>query len=259
MAIHNDLMELVNGCDVAEKADTAKVPAATETADLLSELGFKAAAANINKRLRPILKKAEIAAGGYIEITPAKIQDFLNRKAAEYNKLRPAKSKMLHGAYSALGGDLDYVSRYLDLVQNLGTQISNQYHQSITTSTTTSTQAWVDNMNGQFFGGGIQELAQAVRPNEYFTAATEDATSRAPGTVGRFNWTEVPVDIYTGIPPMNVLQKFKETVAKKVFDYFTVASVNAVHDPLLLGRVNECSSRFFVGQWGDDVSLDDVI
>lgn len=77
--------------------------------------------------------------------------------------------------------------------------------------------------------------------------------------IGIFAWEETAIEDYAGIPPDNVLSRFEEVAAKKVFDYFTIGTVQAVKDPLLMGRVKGVEDRFFIAQWGDDVSLDDVI
>lgn len=244
MTINNDLMELVNGCGVAKDADTSKVPVAKETADLLSELGFTTAAANVARKLNPILKLAEIAAGKYIEITPSQIQFFLERKASEYNK----KNKI---SDSTMGGIAD---NYGSLASRLA-QYSNYIY---CTTNTTRTTTELNNFQAQsgIYGGMAQQM-QPQAPVENFRARTNDYSNG--GEVGQYIWTEVAVEQYAGIPPLNILRKFKDEKLKKIFDYFTVASVNAIKDPLLLGRVEGSQSRFFLGQWGNDVSLDDII
>lgn len=79
------------------------------------------------------------------------------------------------------------------------------------------------------------------------------------GGIGRFRWDEVVVADYTGIPPESVIGRLVEVAKKKIFDVFTVATVEHVKDPLLLGRINGCDNAFFLAQWGDDIKLDDVI
>jgi len=89
---------------------------------------------------------------------------------------------------------------------------------------------------------------------------TCDYDKHDPETIGRFEWKEVPVEEYEGLPPAPVLETFKEHKARKVFDYFTIASVNSVPDPLLLGRIDgDDDNRWFIAQWGKDVCLDDLI
>lgn len=257
--MEKDLMELVESCGVAKPEKSDKIETAQRTADLLAELGFAKAAAGIKGRVNPIIKKAEIAAGGYIEITPEKIQAFLNRRADEYNKSRPAQVKK-RGASSIFSAGTLYLNNsgtstqdmrrmYESVLSDMGSLGASS--QSISTSTASywQTTALLNAYN----------QAVTVRAPESLYAQTVDFQSTDAGTVGRFEWLEVPVESYAGIPPMKVLEKFKDVKAKKVFDYFTVASVNAVKDPLLCGRIENSTSRYFIGQWGDDVSLDDVI
>lgn len=240
----NDLMELVNGCGVAKSADTSKVSSAQETAALLESLGFTQAASTLKMRVNPIIKKAEISAQGYIEITPEKIQEFLNRKAKEYDRKR---SSAWHP------------SETMDAMRS--------YFATYTTTSGSTAQAY-EQLRNVYYGAvadphpqgltlGSGAYGVSVATDETFRARTVDYNNG--GEIGQYVWTEVPVESDAGIPPMEVLRKFGEEKLKKVFEFFTVASVNAIKDPLLLGRIHGSGSRYFIAQWGDDVSLDDVI
>lgn len=77
--------------------------------------------------------------------------------------------------------------------------------------------------------------------------------------IGKYQWTETPLATYPTIPPVDVLQAIQTNQDRKVFDYMTIAEVNEVEDPLLLGRIKGSKDRFFLYQWGKDVNLDDVI
>lgn len=62
------------------------------------------------------------------------------------------------------------------------------------------------------------------------------------------------------VPPQDVLEKIDE--AKKVgcFDYFEIAYVEEVKkDPIVFGRIENCRDRFFIAQWDDDVSIEQII
>lgn len=78
-------------------------------------------------------------------------------------------------------------------------------------------------------------------------------------------WVEAAVAKYKGIPPDDVLGKLEEAKKAGAYDYFTIATVDTrltktpIRDPLLLGRINGSTDRYFLAQWGDDISLDDVI
>ena len=89
------------------------------------------------------------------------------------------------------------------------------------------------------------------------TKCTIHANSSEEGTIGKFVWTETPLEEYPGIPPEFVLKKIEQY--KPSFDSLAIAEVNSVKDPLLLGRINGSSDRYFLAQWGKDVKLDDII
>ncbi len=76
-------------------------------------------------------------------------------------------------------------------------------------------------------------------------------------------WKEVKIADYPGVPPNDVLDKLEEAQNKQAFDYYTIASVETkvvdIKDPLLFGRYEGDTNRYFLAQWGSDVSLDDVI
>ncbi len=62
------------------------------------------------------------------------------------------------------------------------------------------------------------------------------------------------------VPPMDVLEKIDE--AKKIgcFDYFEIAFIEEVKkDPIVFGRIEKCPDRFFIAQWDDDVSIEQII
>jgi hypothetical protein len=72
-------------------------------------------------------------------------------------------------------------------------------------------------------------------------------------------WTEALLQDYPTIPPAEVLKALRKHQERKVFDYFTIASVKGVPDPLLLGRVIGSKDRWFIKQWGEDIHVEDVI
>ena len=92
-----------------------------------------------------------------------------------------------------------------------------------------------------------------------FTAKTCDYYSYDSTTIGKFVWTENRLGNYKGIPPKEVIETLKEHKERQVFDYFTIAAVEGVRDPLLLGRLNNVADRFYIAQWGTDVTLDDLL
>lgn len=67
------------------------------------------------------------------------------------------------------------------------------------------------------------------------------------------------IERYENTPPEHVLVSLGEAVAMKCFDSFEVASIRRVKDPILFGRIDECSDRFFIDQWDEDVRIEDIL
>lgn len=62
------------------------------------------------------------------------------------------------------------------------------------------------------------------------------------------------------VPPADVLAKIEEAKAVGCFDYFEIAYVAVIKkDPIVFGRINDCRDRFFIAQWDDDVSIEQII
>lgn len=74
--------------------------------------------------------------------------------------------------------------------------------------------------------------------------------------------TFTEVKEYPSAPPAEVLGAVKEAQDRKIFDTLEVAhvvSVNEYKDPIVFGRIEGCGDRFFISQWGDDVSIEQLI
>lgn len=68
-----------------------------------------------------------------------------------------------------------------------------------------------------------------------------------------------PVENYSEVPPAPVLEAMEVAVDRKCFDKFEVAHIINVKDPILFGRITGCPDRFFIGQWDDDVKIEDIL
>jgi chemotaxis protein histidine kinase CheA len=79
------------------------------------------------------------------------------------------------------------------------------------------------------------------------------------GEIGQYAWVEIRIEKYKSIPPQAALNALKVAKEKKIFDYFTIGSVEGIKDPLLLGRINGLTDRGFIAQWDADVCLDDLV
>ena len=67
---------------------------------------------------------------------------------------------------------------------------------------------------------------------------------------------------YAEIPPVDVLTKLENARKENCFDYYEVAKIESVKeliDPILFGCINNCTDRFFVAQWGEDVKIEDIL
>lgn len=69
----------------------------------------------------------------------------------------------------------------------------------------------------------------------------------------------LPIEQYTNVPPDDVLTSLEVAQERKCFDSYEVAYIKNVKDPLLFGRVHGTPNRFFIAQWDNDVSIDDLI
>ena len=82
---------------------------------------------------------------------------------------------------------------------------------------------------------------------------------------GAFGGTEyqmlafTPVERYGEVPPADVLLALEEAQNRQCFDSFEVAHIVDVKDPILFGRINECSDRFYIAQWDNDISIEELL
>lgn len=225
------LMELVResvGVSQAYNQERWKADTGNRTVRLLSEVqqlrdcGLLRAAEEI--RIKASQEIKERKAIGYVRITDTAIKCFLEKKSIAYNAARPSKP---HNTWDLGNLDLFEATRramrsFIDDPETLG---------------------W----------------KQPKRTYPSFSERTNDYSDPDPSLVGLYQWTEVPVEEYKGLPPRRVINKLQEEKNRGIFDAFTIGVVKGLPDPLLMGRINGCSDRFYLAQWGDDITLDDLI
>jgi hypothetical protein len=71
-----------------------------------------------------------------------------------------------------------------------------------------------------------------------------------------------PIEEYSEVPPMDCLMDLKTAKDRNCFDTFEVAKVESVverPDPIIFGRIEGCPDRFFITQWDDDVSIEQIL
>jgi len=81
----------------------------------------------------------------------------------------------------------------------------------------------------------------------------------------RLNFT--PIDQYEEIPPTPVLEALKKAKELKCFDGFEVATLKVENatkmipppDPILFGTIRDCSNKYFIAQWDEDVAIEDIL
>lgn len=87
----------------------------------------------------------------------------------------------------------------------------------------------------------------------YVTSANWD------GMGGRHVLKFAPISDYPMAPPHEVLTALEEAIGHKCFDQFEVAYIEKIQDPILFGRIDQCTDRFFISQWDSDVSIQDIL
>ena len=71
-----------------------------------------------------------------------------------------------------------------------------------------------------------------------------------------------PIDQYEKVPPQDALVRLEAAMNDGIFDTFEVATIRWVKeiiDPIIFGRIDGCTDRFFVCQWDSDVSIEDIV
>ena len=203
---------------VEEKEQTISISSIT-TQNELEELGFKKISNNILSKIEVKKKINNIAKYKYLKITDLMIHTYLANKVKEYNKIHEKlkTSSILYGNIQGNElGDISYTYRF-------------------------SPDPWAilhmspDNKNNK-----ITEIVKQ----------TCDYYSGEKMTIGKFVWKECPIEEYESVPPKEVLTKLRMHKDRLLFDYFTIASVENIKDPLLFGRIKETEDRYFIAQWG---------
>lgn len=73
---------------------------------------------------------------------------------------------------------------------------------------------------------------------------------------------------YKEVPPPDCLMDLKKAIDMKLFDNYTVATVEEVStnydtrpvpDPIIFGLINGSDDHFFITQWDDDLSIEEIL
>lgn len=74
-----------------------------------------------------------------------------------------------------------------------------------------------------------------------------------------------PIKDYTGIPPEEVLGELKKARGLNIFDDFEIVTMEEkrerikAEDPLLLGVIHGCPVKFYIAEWDNDISIEDIL
>lgn len=108
-------------------------------------------------------------------------------------------------------------------------------------------------------------LYQYVSPDKVqkFNALLREETLQEDKRAYRYQeLVSTPLEQYPEVPPAHVLESLAVAQKNDCFDSFEVAhivSVEKLKDPIVFGRIKGCSDRFFIQQWDDDVSIEDLL
>ncbi len=67
---------------------------------------------------------------------------------------------------------------------------------------------------------------------------------------------------YPEVPPMDCLLGLKKAKDMGCFDSFEVAKIETVDvrpDPIIFGLIEGCADKFYITQWMDDISIEDIL
>lgn len=128
---------------------------------------------------------------------------------------------------------------------------------------------------------GLLTIAKKLDSAEKMKIAYEKYLFIPPGTVTKFNeklrkdtliedkqastykrLIFIPLAQYGKLPPENVLNALELAIEDKCFDRFEIAKIEwikEVKDPILFGVIDGCPDKFFISQWDDDVSIEDLL
>jgi hypothetical protein len=230
----------------------------------LEALGFKKMATDIYKEIERKDKLSRLT--DYIKISEENIRAFLKRKVEKYNREHQRQSSgVTDTGFSSMadyrrileqrmhdinpfGGMSGQSARtYADALQEQ--QQRALIHQQMAQSRMEIESMMMPNFSSMY----------SSKPNSDFKLSERTCDYTNGGETGQFTYREIKLENYPSIPPKETLEVLKEHKDKHLFDYFTIGSVEKVKDPILWGRIDDSSDRYFICQWGEDISLDDVI
>ena len=106
---------------------------------------------------------------------------------------------------------------------------------------------------------GRERLLKAVELYRYATGEDIDDYNKDIQQHGK-ELVIVEVKDYKKLPPDHVLESLKAAQGQDLFDTVHIAYIRKMKDPILFGKIKAFKNLFFfIAQWGDDVSFEDIL
>jgi len=181
---------------------------------------------------------ARVAGAGYLRITRQQIEAFLERKVKAYNEQEDVVNrKMAREKKKDKNGGLITISGW--------------------------GQGFV--INGNMIYGIDPTIYNGEKPVEPFRQdiriqkETHDYQEAGKSLIGKYVWLEQPIENVKAVPPEFALERLQAAKDSGVFEYYTIARLESLPDPILFGRIEGSEDRFVIAQWDNDITLDDLI
>jgi len=227
--VDKTLMELVDSCQLVTDKYVKLAPELLKSMEL-EALGFKKLAKNVKEEHDRKDKLNKLRKGKYVEITEKDIQKYLEKRWKRVFGKKWKKKTDRNGSFRA-----DDINVWTHGGSAMMLQPGNYM-----ASFAPNIRIWQD--IPEYKSSGKKKL------NLTYTENGDNVL-----------WIEQDIEHYKTFPPQHAIDRVAQEKKIGIFDYYTIAKVKDVEDPLLLGRIKGSDSRFFLDQWGDDVSLDDLL
>ena len=128
---------------------------------------------------------------------------------------------------------------------------------------------------------GFKAAVKTLSQMERMRVAYEEYMFVTPATVAKFNeklkketleedkrayhfkqLVFEEIALTSKIPPPSILDKLEKVQKTGIFDKFVVGSIKwieQIKDPILFGRIEGCEDYFYIGQWDEDVKIEDLV
>jgi hypothetical protein len=102
------------------------------------------------------------------------------------------------------------------------------------------------------------------RVNDFTNRLEKSTEKKVDGMIHYQTLKWMPIEEYTEIPPIYAMEAVHKAQKTNIFDWFELVKPiwkqkpeEKVIDPIVFGRINSCSDRFYITQWDDDIAIND--